>query len=557
MDRNYQTKRERLEKRLKGLVEERQPWDATNRDIVDYFMPGADRFMPEDRNRGGREDLQVIDDTAIDSLLTLASGLQTGLANPGEKWLALRTEDPELQKFHAARDWLDQVVNIALDKIARGNTYATLFGHYEHLGAVGTSCSFIGDAKDPRSVIHHYPMGIGQYCLAEDEEGRVDTCYREFSMSVRQIVRRWGYENCSDRTQRAYDNHEVDRHIRIVHAVEPREMRDPRKQDAKSMPWMSCYFEPGVDTDRILSESGFELFPVLAPRWSRRVGDVYGYGPGRRALGAVKQLQQEQFAKAVFIDQKVDPALQGPNALKGNEIERNPGGYTPHDATGTNSGVRKLYETDLDGNYLLEDIADVRQRIRRAYFTDMFLMLTQAGAANTRMTAEEVRERHAEKLLLLGPLVTSLYEELLRPLVENLLRRLFRAGMLPPAPQELAGKELGIDFVSPLAMAQKAMGTYASDRFVAGLQVVASLGKTEVLDRLDADGWADAYHDMTGASPKILVPIERVAEIRAARVKAEQAQAQAAMLEQQSVTGKNLAAAGTSEPSLLTATGVA
>lgn len=544
-ERSYQAKRERLQKRHAALKSERASWDATNKDILAYLMPGAARFNPGEQNRGEREDLAIIDDTGIDAVLTLASGLQTGVANPAEKWFTLRTEDPDLGKFHSVRKWIDEAVRLGLEAIGRGNTYQTFFSHYEHMGTVGTAAGFMGMAKNPQAVLHHYPMGVGQYCLAEDAEGKVTTCYREFSMTVDQIVRQWGRDNVSDKVRTAYDRHEFENMVQIVHAVEPRLLRDATKQDNRSMPFMSVYYEQGCEEEKVLHEGGFETFPVLAPRWGRRVGDVYGYGPGRRAIGAVKQLQQEQFAKAVALDKAIDPPTQGPSSLKGHEVDRNPGGYTPHDAVGANSGIRTLYEVNVPLQWMLEEIADVRQRIRRAYFTDLFLMLTQAGAANTRMTAEEVRERHAEKLLMLGPLLTGLYDELLRPFVETLMQRMMNLGMLPPAPPELHGVDLGIEFVSPLAMAQKSIGTFNSDRFVAGLQVVAALGKTEVLDRLDADGWTETYHDMTGASPLILVPREKAAEIRAARAKAQQAMAQAQMMEQQANVANKLANAPT------------
>ena len=52
--------------------------------------------------------------------------------------------------------------------------------------------------------------------------------------------------------------------------------------------------------------------------------------------------------------------------------------------------------------------------------------------------------------------------------------------------------------------------------------------KPEVLDKLDADYWADAYADALGVDPRLLLPGDKVALIRQQRAQAQaQAQAQA------------------------------
>jgi hypothetical protein len=169
------------------------------------------------------------------------------------------------------------------------------------------------------------------------------------------------------------------------------------------------------------------------------------------------------------------------------------------------------------------DIQDVRGRIRSAFYADLFLML--ANQTDTRMTATEVAERHEEKLLMLGPVLERLHNEMLDPMVEMTFDRMLAAGIVPPPPPDIQGQNLNVEFVSMLAQAQQAVGTNSVDRFVATLGSVAQL-KPEVLDKLDADKWADAYSDMLGVDPELVVPSQEVARIRQARAQAQQ-QAQA------------------------------
>ena len=100
--------------------------------------------------------------------------------------------------------------------------------------------------------------------------------------------------------------------------------------------------------------------------------------------------------------------------------------------------------------------------------------------------------------------------------------------------------DLSVEFVSMLAQAQRAIGTNSVDRYVNNLGMVAQM-KPDVLDKFDADKWADGYADMLGIDPKLIVAGEKVAKIRQERAQAQQAQAQA---EAQQQAAENMAKLG-------------
>ncbi len=162
-------------------------------------------------------------------------------------------------------------------------------------------------------------------------------------------------------------------------------------------------------------------------------------------------------------------------------------------------------------------------------YSDLFLMISQA--VSTNMTATEVAERHEEKLLMLGPVLERLHNELLDPLIEITFERLLQAGALPPPPEELIGVNLDVEFVSILAQAQRAIGANSTDRFVGNLGAMAQI-KPEVLDKFDADRWVDNYADQIGVDPELIVGKEEVALVRKARADQQAAQ-QAAVQAQQ------------------------
>lgn len=538
MAENFTSTRQKLLTRWGQLETERASWWGQWQDISDYVIPWGGRFFRQDRDKGRRRGNKIYDNTGIRSLKTLGAGLMAGATSPARPWFRLGTPDPALNQAQPVKVWLNEVAERMHAVFQKSNTYRALHQLYEEMGAFGTSASIV--LPDFNTVIHHYPLTCGEYGIDTDWQGRVTTLYRAFEKPVAAVVKEFGRENCSPMVQSAYDSGQLGTWVPIVHAIEPRADRDPSKKDARNMEWASYYFELGGPSDKLLRESGFKRFPAVVPRWAVSGGDIYGNSPGMEALGDIKQLQHEQLRKAQGIDYQTNPPKQVPDSLKNREVDFLPGGIT-YVPAGGNAEIKTAFAVQLDLNNLLADIQDVRERIRQSFFSDIFLML--ANSTNPQMTATEVAERHEEKMLMMGPVLERLNNELLYPLVESTFTHMVEMGAIPPAPQEMAGMDLQVEFISMLAQAQRAIGTNSVDRFVGSLGTVAQM-KPEVLDKFDSDAWADAYSDMLGVDPELIVASDKVAMIRQARTNAQAAQQKIALAEQASAATRNFAQAG-------------
>jgi hypothetical protein len=537
--------RDRLFTRWGQLKSERASWYAHWQELTSYILPRNGRYFRQDRDRGYRRHNNIYDSTGTRALRILGAGMMSGATSPARQWFRLATPDPELNSYDPVKLWLDDVTKRMQRVFQKSNTYNALHQMYEELGTFGTAATIL--LPDYQSVIHHYPLTCGEYCISTDAKGRVCTLYREFEMTVSQVVKEFGLEKCSVSVQNMYRTGNLDQWVPVIHAIEPRADRDIGKRDAKNMPWGSYYFEVGGEEGVFLRESGFQYFPALCPRWSVIGGDIYGNSPGMEALGDIKQLQHEQLRKAQAIDYQTKPPLQVPASMKNRDVETLPGGVSYYD--GQSNGIKTAFEVNLNLQYLLNDIMDCRERVRGSFYADLFLML--ANTPNTRMTATEVAERHEEKLLMLGPVLERLHNELLSPLVDITFTRMVAAGALPPAPQELQGMDLNVEFVSMLAQAQRAIGTNAVDRFVGNLGAIARM-KPDILDKFDQDQWADVYADMLGVDPSLIIADKEVALLRDARNQAMAAKEQAAALQQTSQSVKNMAQAPTGQQNALT-----
>ncbi len=524
----------KLNQRWSMLETERAPWFAQWRDISKLLLPMSGRYFHQDRNKGQRRYNNIYDSTGTRALRILGAGMMSGATSPARPWFRLGTGDPALNAYQPVRVWLDDVSTRMQGVFQKSNTYRALHSMYEELGAFGTATSLV--LPDAKNIIHHYPYTAGEYCIATNYQGRVVTCYREFDKTIGEIVREFGLDKCSQAIKTQWEKGNYDKWWTLIHAVEPRYDRDHSKIDAKNMAWGSYVYEAGSNQEKFLRESGFNQYPGLSPRWAVNGGDVYGSGPGAEVLGDISQLQHEQLRKAQGIDYQTNPPLQVPSSMKYREVDRLPGGITYIE--GQNQKIESLYAVNIPLRDLGMDIVDVRQRISAGFYADLFMMI--ANGTDTTKTATEIAERHEEKLLMLGPVLERLDNELNNPLIEMTFDIMLRAGKIPPAPKEMQGMELQVEFISVLAQAQKAIGTNSIDRFVSGLGYVAQM-KPEVLDKFDGDAWVDVYSDKYGIDPKLIVPGDQVAMIRKARNDAQQAQAQQAAMQQQAETAKSLA----------------
>ncbi len=524
-----------LSQRWGALKKERSSWMGQWMEVSANLLPVNGRYFISDRNRGFKRFNSIYDSTGTRALRVLSAGMMSGMTSPSRPWFRLSVSDSDLMQYQPVKVWLNAVTDQVGDVMAKSNLYRVLHTMYEELGAFGTSAALI--AEDYKNVIHLHPFTIGEYAITTNWKGDVTTLYREFDNTVGAIVAEFGLENCSSAVKSAYQRGTLDQWITIVHAIEPRTDRDPNKKDSINMPWRSVYFERSSTNKSVLRESGYKSFPCVCPRWQTVGGDIYGVSPGMEALGDIKGLQSQEFRKLLAIDYQSNPPIQVPSSMKNRETELFPGGVSYYDAQSGSQGIKTAYEVNLDIRNLLASQQDTRQRVNAAFFSDLFMMISSQDTG--RMTATEVAARNEEKMLMLGPVVERLNNELLDPLVETVFERLLSAGMLPPPPEELQGHDLNIEYVSMLSQAQKAVSTNSIDRFVGNLGQIAQL-RPDVLDKFDPDHWADLYSDKLGIDPELILPGEQVALVRQQRAQAQQqAQQQEAMMNA-SQTAKNL-----------------
>lgn len=566
-----QTKRNQLDIMRTELEAERSSFLSHWKDISEFMLPRRSRFYTSDVNKGDRRNQKIIDSTATLSLRTLRSGMMSGITSPARPWFRLTTNDQSLSEYKPVQEWLYQVTNIMSNSFLRSNLYNSLPIIYGDMGGFGTACMLIEEDMD--DVIRTYPFPIGSYMIANDEKLKVNVFFRDFRLTVRQIVMKFGtmkengqpdWSIFSDYIKNLWDRGNYEAWVDVCHVIRPNPKYNPNKILSKYKKFESCYFERGWsgnnagsnymtnEPEKYLREAGYDLFPIVAPRWEITGEDVYGTDcPGMTALGDVKQLQTEQKRKAQAIEKMVNPPMTGPTSLKNARASILPGDITFSDEREGQKGFRPAHEIDFRIRELMEDIQDVRNNIRRAFFEDLFLMLAQSD--RREITAREIDERHEEKLLALGPVLEQLNQDALDPIIDISFAMHLKQGRLPPPPPELQGVELKIEYISTMAQAQKLVGIGGLERFANFAATMIKLsGDPAVADKVNFDQMLDEHGMATGIPPTIIRSDEEVAAMRQQRQQAAQAQQQMEMIEQGSKAAKNLGSIKTDEPNAAT-----
>jgi len=257
------------------------------------------------------------------------------------------------------------------------------------------------------------------------------------------------------------------------------------------------------------------------PRFLKATGEVMGRSPAMTALPDVKMINLMSKTIIQAAQKQIDPPLLVPDDGFMLPIRTQPGGLNFFRA-GTRETITPL-NTGANIPIGLSMEEQRRAAIRQAFYIDQILT---AGSA--QMTATEVIQRQEERMRVIGPVLGRLMNELLRPLIDRVFALMLRADMLAPAPEVLQGIDIDVEYVSPLARAQKSSGLNNTMR---ALEILLPLAEgLPVADHIDPDGLVRHITDSLGV-PKVTLKTQR--EVDQTRQQRQQAQQEALQRQQE------------------------
>ena len=515
-----------LKDNLSRLQSKRQNWESHWQEVADYMLPRKSDVNRE-RSRGDKRNVQIYDSTAVHSLELLASSLHGMLTSQANRWFQLRYKEALLNDSDEAKEWLEDAMDKMYIAFARSNFQTEIFENYHDLIAFGTSCLFIEEDQD--DIIRFSARHIKEIYITEDERGFVDTIYRKFKMTAKAAFDRFGKDQLSRDLLVKFQKTPFD-DVEMVHVVKPRNIFDPKKLDKQNMPFQSIYME--YETGHIISIGGFREFPYVVPRYLKASNEIYGRSPGMNSLPDVKVLNKMVEVSMKAAQKQVDPPLLVPDDAMILPIRTAPGSLNYY-----RSGSRDRIEPLNIGanNPLGLNMEDQRRRaISRTFHVDQLLI-----QENRTMTATEVMQRNQEKMKILGPVIGRLQQELLQPLIIRVFNIMLRNKQFLPAPEALSNQEVDIEYVSPVAIAQKGSQL---ESIMRGLELFGSISQiAPVTDYIDENGLVKQIINILGLPAKMIKSDQQVEQLRADRQELQAAQAQMQQEMMQSEQAKNAA----------------
>ena len=496
-----------LLRRQESLAAERATLDQLWQEIAELMQPMRADFTLQ-RQAGEKRSQKIFDGTAGQAAENLAAGLWGLITNAGNDWFTLRADLPEDEEDQATKLWLDEVTRRMRAAFAGNGQrfYARVMELYADLVTFGTAVFYV-EEDAATGKVHYSCRHLAECFIAENAQDEIDTLFRRFRFSARQAVGRWG-DACHPAIRRAVEK-EPDRRFSFLHAVMPRG-KTSGSGTGPNMPFVSHYVD--VEHGILLSTGGYHEFPYQVPRWSTASRGLYGDSPAMMALPDVKLLNAMSKTTIIAAQKAVDPPLLAIDELAVRGLRTHPGGII---YGGLDENGRRRYEPLSSGGNVglgLELEEQRRETVRQAFYFSLLLMVQQPN-----QTATEVLARQEEKLRLMGPHLGRIQAEFLDPLIRRQFGIMRRANLLPPTPRQLQGSGIRVEYVSPLARAQRAGEGAAIVRALESLAPIGAI-KPEIYDNIDADAAARALVQSFGAPNVLLRTATAVAEMRAAAV---------------------------------------
>jgi len=517
-----------LLKRWTELDTQRSTWESLWQDIADYCVPRkAD--ITRKRSAGDNRAERLFDATAVHSAELLAASLHGMLTNAATSWFSLRYRDPFLDELDEAKEWLQETEEVLYTALARSNFQEQIHELYSDLVTFGTGVMMI--EEDDKDDLRFSTRHIAECYLSENDKGRVDTVYRKFKLSARAATDKFGEDKVSQKILKLSESNPYEL-VTLLHVVRPREERDITKSDSQNLPFMSCYLDP--EAKQVLSVGGFNENPYLCPRFLKSSYEQnYGRSPSSSSISDIKMINKMSEVSIRSAQKQVDPPLMVPDDGFMLPIRTVPSGLNFY-RSGTRDRIEPL-NTGANNPIGIQMEEQRRQAIRQAFYVDQLIL-----GAGPNMTATEVVQRTEEKMRLLGPVLGRLQAELLQPLIERCFAVLSRKKSFPEPPEVLGESTIEIEYVSPLAKAQRTGDVQSLTRL---FELVTPLAQIDqgVLDYMDTDGMVKHLIKTVGVPAVAVRSKEQVDALRSERQQ-QAAEQQQIMEAQQTATSAGEAA---------------
>jgi len=410
--------------RHNSLKSERINWDTTWQTVAELVDTRKADFTTE-REEGTFLNTDNFDNTA-QFALNLRSSTLVSLLWDGGKFL-IRPKKEFFDDSAEENEWFEYSTKITQEEFKKAKADRIYFESELDEGAYGSSYLFLSE-NDNNDGIVIIPFRVRECYVDETVNNIVDTIYRHYRYTVKQMVDVFGIENVSPRTASLYNSNKLNDRIEILHIIQPRKNRIIGLEGKDNMPIESVYIELQEKREAKKGgiQGGFNNFPVFISREYKKNGEKYGRSPSMMAISDISQLNKTREDQIIILNRMADPAIgYYPQLLQGQILNTSPRSATPFRLSGrAETPVFDMIPTKGDANAVEVAILRLQESINSFYGIDRLLDFN----TDTEMTLGESRMRAQIRQQSLGSLLANKRSEKYEPMVKRAFAILYNLG---------------------------------------------------------------------------------------------------------------------------------
>ncbi|MEY2875314.1 MAG: hypothetical protein RLZZ373_2685 [Pseudomonadota bacterium] len=537
---------EALMRRFERAKNDRANFESVWQEIAERVWPSAADFTVQ-QTPGARRTEKMFDPTPALSAQKAISAIASFAWPSNQQYQRITTTNAALNRVQSVRVWMDDLTNRIF--AARYSPRAAFESQMSEVGlssfCFGTGLMFVDENIEKRTL-RYKALPLSQTYIIEGADGKVDTLYRCFKWSVRQIAQKWPNGLNDKLRERLRDR--PDEMIEVSHFVGPREDFEPGATGNRGLPIASVYYI--ADQKHVLDEGGFRCWPFGIHRYMTSPSEVYGRGPAWLALPSIKVLNVQKKTLLQAGQKVVDPPLLASEDGILSAFSQVPGAVNMGALDSQGNELVKPLITNARVDIGLDMMDRERDIIAGAFMMDVFRVLIE----HPNMTATQTIELLNERAVIMAPIVGRYESEFFSPVTEREIDLLVHAGQIDQMPPELieAQGEYKIEFTSPMRRAMRSSEAIAITRTLESITPMAQVDAS-VLDAFDLPEMARELADINGVPAHCIRDAEALAAMkqqRATDAQTAQLLQAAPMVSQTAANLAKLQASGGLQPGL-------
>lgn len=437
-------------------------WEELYRDAQEYAAPHRETFYEQTPGQPKDGAQKVFDSTAQDAVMSGVSNLHSSLTPPMKRWIELKA-GVALKGDKQLDESLKAITEVLFSHLHNSNFDTQLVESY-HDVFFGTAALLVFEGTEDKPF-NFVNVPLSQLYLEEGPHGRIDTAFRLFSLTARNITKQWPdaqiTEELAEKANRAPDVE-----LKFIEATIPSRIEVFDRASGEFVETDGHrYYVMEENSKEIIVERNMKTSPWVIFRWANLPGEVYGRGPVLTALPAIKTLNEQ----VKILLQSASIATLGMYTVADDgivnldNIKLGGGALIPVTSNGSQVQGPTLAPLPTPGNPNLSQliIENQQAQIKRILFGDPL------GDVNLPVkTATEVSLRQQELAKRIGSAFGKLQFELISPLINRLLDILDTLGLIDLGDFKVDGNTLAIEHISPLAQAQDEEDVLRNIRYI-------------------------------------------------------------------------------------------